>query len=216
MLKIKVRYSPEDEVVQVLEILEIVGWLEQNKYRFTLPKSIFEAPDKFKANKSAIEIIIEQEFDPNDYDIWSKIIMNGWDVIAEEFTTCLSSLVNIDLKEKYLIILTKYGPGGGYNLRESSISLNIQLRDSDQSVNSIVHEIVHLSIESLILKYEIEHWQKERIVDLILFKFSIVESQLQREPENAKEIKEIFNNYYPDMEKIISVIGGLQDKSKEH
>lgn len=102
MLKIKVRYSPEDEVVQVLEILEIVGWLEQNKYRFTLPKSIFEAPDKFKANKSAIEIIIEQEFDPNDYDIWSKIIMNGWDVIAEEFTTCLSSLVNIDLKEKYL------------------------------------------------------------------------------------------------------------------
>ena len=64
----------------------------------------------------------------------------------------------------------------------------------------IVHEIIHLLIESKIKKYKIQHWEKERIVDLILNseKFIFLEYNYWQNNYNGVEkyIDVLFNSYF--------------------
>ena len=68
---------------------------------------------------------------------------------------------------------------------------------------TIIHEIIHLSIQELIEKYEVEHWEKERIVDLIVFKIVPEIAKMQNISIDTKPIDEGFEKYYPDIEKVV-------------
>lgn len=60
-----------------------------------------------------------------------------------------------------------------------------------------------MTIEPLIQEYKIQHWEKERIVDLIINKFFPEDQKVQRDPEDSEKISEIFEKNFPDVEKII-------------
>ena len=114
--------------------------------------------------------------------------------------------LELPLSDKYYVSITKYGNGGGYGTPSS-----VQLRfEQPRSVtHTLAHEIVHLTIEHLIKKYQIDHWTKERIVDLVMNKFFPDNQRLQRNPENVEKVSEIFEREFPDIEKIIAEISKL-------
>ena len=85
----------------------------------------------------------------------------------------------------------------------NKIILNFNKKTPDSLIRIIVHEIIHLSIQSLIEKFKIDHWTKERIVDLIILKVMPELAKMQNLSQNTKRIDKLFNSFFPDVEKII-------------
>ena len=77
----------------------------------------------------------------------------------------MEELFGNKLPKEFQVILTKYGTEGSYN-PPNRIFLNISNKSPQTLV--LLHEITHLIIHKYIKKYQIQHWEKERIVDLIL------------------------------------------------
>ena len=82
----------------------------------------------------------------------------------------------------------------------------INISQQNKVISTIMHEIIHLTIDKLIRKYKTEHWQKERIVNLISLKIFPDKFKLQRDPENAEVIEREFKANYPNIEVIIKNI----------
>ena len=98
-------------------------------------------------------------------------------------------------KKDYKLILTKYGMGGSYSL-PNQIILNI---NSKSKINTILHEITHLTIEAYIQKYKIQQNQKERIVDLILTskQISLNNYKMQKRGKEYKKLTDkLFKEYF--------------------
>lgn len=72
----------------------------------------------------------------------------------------------------------------------------------------LAHELVHLAIEPLIQKNNTEHWVKERIVDLLMKK-AFPNYELQKNPTEAQKINQIFQDNYPNIEKILEEVSQL-------
>ena len=102
----------------------------------------------------------------------------------------------------YEIKLTKYGVGGSYNL-PNTIIVNFQGKFGIGVSKTIIHEIVHLSIQELIEKYKVGHWEKERVVDLILLKIVPEIAKMQNISIDTKLVDEAFERYYPNLEEVI-------------
>jgi hypothetical protein len=77
--------------------------------------------------------------------------------------------------------------------------LNIR---STRAIRVLVHEIIHLMIESDVQKYHISHWEKERIVDLVLHlkPFAFLRYQKwQRDYHGAeKTVDKLFQDHFLD------------------
>ena len=63
--------------------------------------------------------------------------------------------------------------------------------------------MLHLIIHHWITEYKISHWQKEKVVDLLLTKLVPQLSKPQQLPVETENIDKIFNKYYPNIELII-------------
>ncbi len=101
-----------------------------------------------------------------------------------------------DIPAAFFVYLTNYGVGGSYNL-PNIIILNI---NNKKGFKTIIHEIIHLLIETWIQEYKVQHWEKERIVDLVLNskEFSFLKyNNWQGSYDNAEEyIDDLFNKYF--------------------
>lgn len=84
--------------------------------------------------------------------------------IEKPFLKKLKEIFYKKIPDTFIIKLTSYGMGGSYDL-PNIVRFNIK---STIGPKTILHEIIHLAIEPWIIKYKIRHWEKERIVDLIL------------------------------------------------
>lgn len=87
--------------------------------------------------------------------------------------------------------------------------------NNKKGFKTIVHEIVHLLIENQIQKHKIQHWEKERIVDLILNskEFGFLEyNYLQGNYQGVeKYIDELFNgHFFKNSENFFSKIEGAR------
>lgn len=75
----------------------------------------------------------------------------------------------------YLVVLTKYGPGGSYDSINGRITMLTTVEGSfkrPDPEHTILHEIVHIGIEDAIVKeYNLDHSEKERLVDLFIKKY---------------------------------------------
>jgi hypothetical protein len=125
----------------------------------------------------------------------------------------LSSIVEPALKkidkmalDSYEVYLTKYGVGGGYEL-PNKIGLDIK-KDRDGLIKTLVHEIIHLSIEEEIARNKVGHFHKERVVDLLTQKlFPEIVRTPKNMPEEAKKVVDpIFEKFFPNVDKIIKNI----------
>ena len=172
-----------------------------------MPKGIQDRGDnKILIDDEELRKMIVEEFSDAEYLKKEEIINKEWLNVQAEFVKKLKTLGR-PIQEKYFIYLTKYGVGGSYGYPDNMI-VNIGNRFP---VRTICHEMIHLTIQDLIEEYEIEHWVKERIVDLVMVKFfpEVKKIQNEGELENEKEINEIFEKHFPDIEKVIIEISKI-------
>ncbi|MEI6843000.1 MAG: hypothetical protein WCK48_00600 [bacterium] len=197
----------KDEINRVKYLCSKYSWYKENRYEPTYPKAIQEKLDSGESiTEDDISDAVKSEFDTSVNEKEISQTKKEWDKIKEGFFQNLKTL-NLPLQKKYFLSITKYGTGGSYGT-PNRIQLN--LNQTNRSSFTIAHEIVHLTIEHLIKKYKIDHWTKERVVDLIMNKFFPDNKRLQRNPEGADKISEIFEREFPNIEKIVGEISQLK------
>jgi len=204
-------FSVDDEIGRVKYTTKKNDWYKENGY---IPKYPNAIEQKLESNGDVTEADIEKavsdEFDKEEYDQEAAPICENWYEIETTFFKNLKTL-NLPTQDRYHICLTKYGVGGSYGY-PNEIQLNLGRKEKAHI--TIAHEIVHLTIEPLIKKYNIEHWTKERLVNLIINRFFPENQSLQKDPENAEQISEIFNKKFPDIKKIIKQVSELEKQNK--
>lgn len=201
----------EDEINRVKYLCSKRDWYKENRYQPTYPKTIQDKFDKGEdITEEDIEKSVTEEFDSSSNEKEISEVKVEWNAIKDEFFKNLKTL-GLPIQEKYFLSLTKYGTGGSYGV-PNHIQLNIGQMNRAPSF-TIAHEIVHLTIEHLIKEYKIDHWTKERIVDLIMNKFFPDDKKLQRSPENAEKINEIFDSEFPDIQKLVKEISELKPET---
>ena len=200
--------SIESEINRVKNTLKTLDWYKETGYKLEfigLPKSIQQKEEKGEEiTDDDIAEAVKEEFDSDANAEKIASIEQWWNQIEEKFFENLKTL-GLPVQEEYLVSATKYGSGGSYH-RPNSVKINVKSK-----IGSLVlpHEIVHLTIEHLIKEYKIDHWTKERVVDLTMNRFFPEKPKLQRDPENAEKISEIFNTHFPDMNKIIKAVSKI-------
>lgn len=204
--------SIESEISRVKNTLKTLHWYKETSYKLEfieLPKSIQAKVEKGEEiTDSDITEAVKEEFDPDVNAEKIASIEEWWNKIKDKFFENLKTL-SLPVQEKYIVSTTKYGSGGSY-WSPSRVILNVK---SKRGSLILPHEIVHLTIQDLINKYEIDHWTKERLVDLIMNKFFPEDQKLQRDPENAEQISKIFENEFPDIETIILEVSKLKNET---
>lgn len=199
VIPIKFQFNIESEVRRVRETLDNFKWLTKNNYRFLLPNGIKDSKD---IKIEMIRKLVEDEYDLNIYQIAESAILKSW-----EGNSGLMRKINQKMNGSYMldevtVILTRYGTQGSYMTPNSAI-INISNIPSEFLIKTVIHESLHLMIEHLIKKYSVEHWVKERIVDLIMdFEYKS-RFKMQSAPNWVFITDEIFKGYYPDMNLII-------------
>jgi len=201
--KLKIKYSVDLETQRVFDMIKRIEWFNKMGYKINLPEKIklMNLDKVVKLTTKDIKKIIAEEYKLQDYQKTESIIEKTWNNISAELSKKLS-IINLKYKSSYILILTKYGTGGSYNL-PNKIILNFNKKTPDRIIRIIIHEIIHLSIQSLIEKFKIDHWIKERIVDLMMFKVMPELAKMQNIPQNTEKIDKLFKNFFPDVEKII-------------
>lgn len=204
---LNIKYSKKLEEQRIEKTLKKLSWYDKLGYRPRFPENINPRKDSLKKIKN----VFENEFDAKDYEKIKKEILKKFSKVEKSSYTKLKKLCGKNTKKEYEIILTKYGVNGSYSL-PNKIILNINAKSK---INTILHEIAHLMIETYIKKYKVEQNQKERIVDLILKGISLSNYKMQKRGEEQKEIidklfKEYFKaplgNFFKKLEKLNKAI----------
>ncbi|MFA5886721.1 MAG: phosphotransferase [Patescibacteria group bacterium] len=188
-LNIKFGIALESE--RVKNTIAKMDWYDFNGYKPRLPEGINK---EFSEEK--IKHQISKEFNRGRYVEVANQITADFSTNYFQLSSKLENFFNKDIPDTFLIYLTNYGTNGSYFL-PNTIVFNI---NSQRGSKTIVHEIVHLLIEDWIQKYKIQHWEKERIVDLILnskeFDFLSYNSWQDSYHGAEKYIDELFGHYF--------------------
>lgn len=206
-IRIKIKYSKTFEIERIMATLKKLEWFKKRKYSITFPSDLNLNVENY-FSKRYIRKILEKEYRVKDYKRISLMIKRKWNKLSERLLRGFSKL-GIKMRLSYSIYLTKYGTKGSYRL-PNIIIINIQGSKSTDVIRTIIHEVIHVAIEDKIFKYNISHWQKERIVDLIISKLFPKFSKIQRSPEKTKEemkkVDKFFKEFYPNITEILKKI----------
>ncbi|MFK7972840.1 MAG: hypothetical protein AB8F95_20890 [Bacteroidia bacterium] len=113
------------------------------------------------AYNAAFNKVKDQENMINGLVARLKSYSSGWDWTFKTF-------------ESYQVVFTLYGTGGSYDPDQGLVTLFTneegRFMNYQNPVNTILHEIVHMGIEtSIVQRYSLPHGLKERIVDTMTF-----------------------------------------------
>ncbi|MFC1894377.1 hypothetical protein ACFLYH_00325 [Candidatus Dependentiae bacterium] len=170
--------TKEEAFSYVMECLSISLWFKENGYNIGFPKHK-DFAQAYHENKVVNEkekehlkqIFYNKIYDVSVFDESLKKISQTKTFINEilEKLVLLEKNWGFQLKPKYEVLLTLYGPGGSYYPEKNIGKIIIHKNNMKRSIATIIaHEIVHIGIEEDIVKqYNLEHWEKERLVDLI-------------------------------------------------
>ena len=200
MINLQFNYSVEHEAQRIQYTLDKIEWFKKMGYKLSLPKN-FSLGNKKLPDAEYIKKAILSEYNEADYIKVEETVNEQWAKFNPQLENYFLE-VALKPEDTYKVNLTKYGVGGSYHL-PNIIIVNFQGKFGIGVSKTIIHEIVHLSIQGLIEKYEVEHWKKERIVDLILNKYVSEINKMQNIPIDTKPIDEVFEKYYPDVDGVI-------------
>jgi hypothetical protein len=201
MITLNIKFSLEYENHRVQGVLKKLQWFKENGYDVGLPQGLSPMADE-----STISDAVSREYVESEYEKYSQMIKNKWQDYISKIETVGRDLP-FQLKNEYTIFLTKYGTAGSYFAEEAKIVVNMIKRDEASVLGTVIHEITHIGIEYLIQKYNVSHWKKERLVDLICEKYFSDLRQLRVITEDVSSVDEAFSALYPDIEKIVQKIG---------
>lgn len=206
MIKFAVKFSPEFEVERIKKTLPRLQWFKDNGYNIKLPESLV-VNSSADISDDQIKMAVEAEYKEDDFKIQEAYLLENWHKVVDEVFVGIkkTSLIPRDI---YTIYFTKYGVGGSYNHPDIII---VSMGSWGRGLlNTVFHEMVHLMIDQWIVEYKVSHWQKERIVDLIILKFACLLSRIQPiSIEITRPIDRIFNEHYPNIELVIKNVGLL-------
>lgn len=207
---LKINFSKEAEVSRIKYTLKKINWFNEHGYKVNLPFKIKNIIDdeRILTDEEILEAV-NTEFDPVIYQEKENDLKQKWKEEKEKFLNKLATL-NLPIQYEYKILFTRYGVGGSYKL-PNDIKINFDYSNEESTLATLFHEIIHLTVEDLIHEFNIDHWTKERLVDLVYAKFFPEKRRLQRDPEKAEDINEIFNEYYPNFKKIIFEVSKLKE-----
>jgi len=193
------KYGTEWELKRVLNTLETKDWLTKNGYRFSLPQGLgdFQSQDI-----DVIKGLIEKEYSPAAYQIAEAAINRSWDGNCRLMKKINEKLVGSYMLNELNIILTKYGTQGSY-IQPNSIVINISTIPPEFLIKTVIHESLHLMIETQIRQYDVDHWIKERIVNLIMDAEFKSRFKMDKAPEQSIVIDGLFRQLYPNLDLIL-------------
>ena len=202
-INLKFKHSIDFETQRVLYTYNKLDWFQEKGYKVSWPNNI-DLLSKKTLSENYIKKIIKEEYKAEEYKEVKIKIEELWKSKSKEI---IENILNakLDLKKEYVVYLTKYGVGGSYHL-PNKIVLNFKNKDINSLLKIIIHEIIHLCIQFLIEKYKIKHWQKERVVDLIVLKAYPKWKKTQKVPFDTKNLNKIFFDNYPNIDKILRLL----------
>lgn len=204
-IPIKFQFNIESEVQRVKRTLDISEWLTKNNYKFLLPNSIKDLKD---AKIETIRKSIENEYDLKIYQTAEGAILKSWEEYNGSMKKINQKMIGSYILDELTIVLTRYGNQGSY-VPPNSVIINISNIPLEFLIRTVIHESFHLMIEHLIKKYAVEHWVKERIVNLIMdFEYKS-RFKIHSVPDWALATDAIFKEHYPNliliMEKVAKI-----------
>lgn len=171
----------EAETEYVWRTIIDTQFFEDNNYQVSLPGGELIESLKQKAKTNSLSdtdygnlktFMVKEIYNPSDYQKGYQNIKSKLALINTMIQEVGALKLNWAFREfeTYQVNLTLYGPGGSYNPDEGSLliytTLDGRFKQYDNAAHTLIHEIVHIGIEkSIILKYEVPHPLKERIVD---------------------------------------------------
>ena len=206
MIKLSVEYSKEFELERIENTIKRLDWYLNNKYSLSslsFPKNL-DVDNLKKVSGEEISKAVGGEYDEDKFIASAESIeqMYGkYETRLEDFVKSLNLPVIPEIK----VSLTNYGIGGSYHL-PNEIIVNTSRFFSIGLIITILHETVHLHIQHLIDQYKIGQWEKETIVNLL---FEKAFPEIYKEPNipiDTTGIKKVFEENFPNIEKIISLI----------
>ena len=206
-MKLNILYSQELEVERIINTIKRLDWYKANGYTVQLPESL-DVSDITNISPELIRVAISKDYNEQNYLVSQKYIEDHWGSVSDEFSKNIKN-TSLLLQDAYDIQLTRYGVGGSYHT-PNKIIINIQRMFEFGLLKTIAHENVHLSIQSMVEKYNIKQWPKERVVDLLLQEFAPKVNSFQKMSIDTTKIDEIFKKEYPDLDKILSSVGALE------
>ena len=202
-IKILIKYSEELELQRVLQTKERLKWYFDNGYNLSnsvLPQNI-STEELSKKSEDEIAEYVSKEYDSEVFKLHIQIINsllpNYLNKLADYF-----SEINIKVLPNIEIKLTKYGTAGSYNT-PNTVIVNISRFFDVGLIRNILHEIIHLHIQGLVDKYQIEQWEKEIVVDSIFEKFFPDIYKKQNYKIDESRVQKIFKENYPNLELIM-------------
>jgi hypothetical protein len=211
MINLTINYSSEYEIQRIKYTLEKLQWYRDNKYNVSLPEKLVADSD-IVISEDEIKKLVDVEYNEDDYKTQEKFLLEKWQKLVDESWSEFSK-TSLSPLNTYKIYMTKYGVGGSYNLPDSII-INIKYTYNIGLLRTAFHEMVHLLIQPWIVEYKVSHWQKERIVDLLLLKFIPRLAKSQQTRIETEEVDKIFDENYPNVELIVKNVG-LANLSKK-
>lgn len=160
-MKLNICFGIQFEKNRIKTTLSKLNWYKSQGYKVDMPKGIDE-----KSSDEKIILKVKSQFKEKDYQDYASALSKEFLLIKKGFYNALKKTFRGQKIPLVVdVYLTKYGVGGSYNLPNMIIK---NITHPKPGIKTTVHEIIHLIIEPSVQKFKIDHWEKERIVDLIL------------------------------------------------
>lgn len=196
-------YSPSLSSHSVFENL-VKSEAHINAIQKMINDEVYPLPDDYVIHDITIgklkEVFESEVYSKLDYHNGIRILTNEKHILqsAIDSASVLSNNWGFKTFPQYKILLTKYGVGGSYNETNGSIILLLSRFEkwSENEIQStLVHEMVHLGIEeSIIERYGLTQWEKERLVYLICtFYFNDISPDYSMQNKGDDRIDEFVN-----------------------
>lgn len=202
MPSLKIDYSVDFEILRIQNTLKKYAWYKERQYLVALPPAL---DVNMSLDDNMISELVRADYAEDDYGIQKEYIVEHWKNLVIGINEDLHKIFP-EMLDSYIVQLTRYGVGGSY-YPPNTIILNIQFRRNEEGLKSVFHEMIHLAIQPLIEKFNIEHWTKERLVDLLTSRLNPLYGRYQKLPISSDDIDRIFNAQYPNVEGIIKALG---------
>lgn len=201
--EIKINYSLEIDQDVVEATLGYAAWYTEHGYEPLLPAKLSIKGIKDLSHEKILKLI-ETEYNEVFYKDVSKALTKYWEVFKNNWPSVTVQKMGLLFGDEYEVRLTRYGVGATYNESEGALVLNVSGGEVEELASIVFHELIHLTIEGDIKKYNIGHWQKERLVDLI-FKSLLPEHSFEQQlPSEAHDIDPFFEKSSGEVRKTMA------------
>jgi hypothetical protein len=198
--------SLEFDQFRVSNTYRKIDWYKAHGYDPLFPKGITLSALEDGEDLDALLSLVESEYDGEFYEAMAGEIRQQWQWFQDNWLrSCVSKQLS-QLLPTYEVKLTRYGTAGSY-IYPDTIVMNVAEHAERNRASVIMHEIIHLCIEPYVQKYDIPHWQKERVVDLLFRSFFPEKAFLQVLPEEAYVVDHIFDAGFADIETLMIKLG---------